>query len=65
MRLRNLIFLLMIFSIFAYGLYDSPFSAANADSDFKVDAEYLNGILTASGILFGIWVIVIERKPQI
>jgi len=36
----------------------------NAEIDIEVDAEYINGILTASGILFGIWAIVIERKPK-
>jgi len=50
--------------IFAYGLYDSPLSTVNRETDFKVDPEYINGILTASGILFGIWAIIIERIPK-
>lgn len=61
---KYVLFIFMICLLFAYGLYDSPLSVVNRDSDFKVDAEYINGILTASGILFGIWAIIIERMPE-
>ena len=30
----------------------------------KVSVVYMNGILTASSILFGFWAILIERKPK-
>lgn len=67
MRSRDLaifFFSLGIFLGFVGGLYDSPISVVNKESDLKVDAEYINGILTASSILFGIWTIVMERKPE-
>lgn len=65
MRSRDFILLsFTIFLVFAYGLYDSPLSTVNRESDFEVEAEYINGILTASGILFGLWFVVIERKPK-
>ncbi len=55
-----IIILLIIFiikEITFVGLYDLP-------PDFKVDAEYINGILTASSILFGFWVILIQTRPK-
>lgn len=30
--------------------------------DFRVDAQYINGILASSSILFGFWVLIVERK---
>lgn len=54
---------IFFFSVFAFGLYDSPLSRISAEEDFDVEAEYLSGVITASGILFGLWAIVLERKP--
>lgn len=49
--------LLGIVTIASIGVFGLP-------KDFKVDVEYINGILTASSILFGFWAILIERKPE-
>jgi hypothetical protein len=46
-----------------FWLYDSPFAYVTREKDIKIDAEYINGILTASSILFGIWVLVLGIKP--
>jgi len=62
MRAKFLVlFIMFLITIFSYGLYGSPLYGFG---DSKVDVEYINGILTASGILFGIWAILIERKPK-
>lgn len=52
--------LLVIFT-FIYGFLGSP--SLNPNS-FKVEPAYLNGILTASGILYGLWAVVIGGKPE-
>jgi len=57
-------FTIFLIMIFACGLYDSPYSTFNRETDFEVDPEYINGILAASGIFFGIWAIIIERVPK-
>jgi len=46
------------------GLYRSPWATFQKSTDIKVEGEYANGVLTASGILFGIWAIVIANKPK-
>jgi len=51
-------------SVFAFGLYNSPLRRISAEEDIDVEAEYFSGIITASGILFGLWAIVLERKPK-
>jgi len=61
---RNPLFFLFVIIIafsFIFGLYDSP--VYNPDT-FKVEPAYINGILTASGILFGIWAIIIGKEPE-
>ena len=50
--------------IFAVGLFFG-FYANGKPTDIQVNVEYTNGILTATGILFGIWTIVLGRKPTI
>lgn len=55
-----IVFLLLLIG----GLYGTQFSLVHRDAEINVDAQYTNGILTASSILFGIWAIVIERKPE-
>jgi len=50
----------LIISFILSGLHASPFAPKQ---DFQVQAEYLSGILTANGILFALWAIIIERKP--
>lgn len=46
-----------------YGLYDSPIIHITRESDIQINPEYVNGILTASSILFGIWAFVLGTKP--
>jgi hypothetical protein len=56
--------LLMIFLViitFFFGFRDSPSFNPNT---FRVEPAYLNGILTASGILYGLWAVVIGREPK-
>jgi len=36
----------------------------NLPSDFEVEPEYLSGMLTASAILFGFWVVLIQKEPR-
>jgi hypothetical protein len=43
---------------------NSPESFVYNSSNFQVQPEYLTGILSASSILFGLWAIIIERKPK-
>jgi len=43
-----------IFMIFAVGMYNNPFTGITEETDLDIDAEYLTGILTASGIIFGL-----------
>jgi len=53
--------------VLAVGLYDSPISPIRRGNDLHIDPEYLNGVLTASGVLFGFWAILMEkrlRKPE-
>jgi len=45
------------------GLYGSPFAVDTSQSDVTIDPEYINGILTASSILFGMWAVVLGMKP--
>lgn len=54
----------LIFFIFAKGLYFSPLCEINPEEDLEFQAEYLTGILTASGIIFGLWVVVFEPEPK-
>ena len=54
-----LICLCLLFLIL--GFYVSPI--AHLDSDLSGVAEYTNGILTISGILFGIWAVILSNKP--
>jgi len=54
---KFLAFCLVSISLIVFGLYGIPI-------DFKVEPEYLVGILTASGILFGFWVLVVQIKPN-
>jgi len=53
-----------IFMIFAVGMYNNPFTGITEETDLDIDAEYLTGILTASGIIFGLWGIVFEPEPD-
>ena len=55
---------IIILVFFFIGLYDSPISIFTRENAFEVEAEYLSGILSASSILFGIWAIVLEKKPE-
>jgi uncharacterized membrane protein YjgN (DUF898 family) len=62
---RRLIYLLFVLLyLILVGLYDSPWAMFNRSNDLNVDPEYLSGILSASGILFGIWAILIQKKPK-
>ncbi len=56
-----LILMGLIIYFILIGLHASPLAFKQ---DFQVQAEYLSGMLTANGILFAFWAIVIERKPQ-
>ena len=48
---------------FLIGFYDSPIPLENRETRININPEYTNGILTASGILFGMWIILLERDP--
>ena len=48
----------LILLVLLYGLYNST-----SKSDIQINSEYINGILTASRILFGIWAVVLGIKP--
>lgn len=54
--------LAVIFGIIYLAVYHPESFAYN--SGFQVQPEYLTGILSASSILFGLWAIIIERKPE-
>lgn len=55
MTIVTVVFVIIVLVI---GIQDSISFNSNA---FKVEPAYLNGILTASGILYGLWAIVITR----
>jgi hypothetical protein len=54
-------FIISMGLVFYFGIRYSP---ASSPGLFKVEPPYLNGILTASGILFGIWAAVIGKGPE-
>jgi hypothetical protein len=55
--------IVIIFGIIYSAVY-YPESFTYNSSDFQVQPEYLTGILSASAILFGLWAVIIERKPK-
>ena len=55
--LKPFAFFLVLILVSVIGFYGIPI-------DFQVQPEYLTGILTASSILFGFWVVVMEIKPK-
>lgn len=48
----------------AVALLLTLFGFFGVPSDFKGEAEYVNGILAASSVIFGFWAIMIEREPE-
>ena len=48
---------IIIFLIITLGLVGTP-------QDFEVNPEYINGILTASSILFGFWAVIFRRPSK-
>lgn len=58
---QMLVYVTGVACIFVLGYLWSPHFDPNA---FKVEPTYLNGILTASGILYGLWALVLEREPK-
>lgn len=56
-RIAYFVFWVSFFVITIAGFYGLP-------PDFKVEAEYMSGMLTASSILFGFWVMLIQAKPK-
>jgi len=50
------VYIVIILVILGLGLMGLP-------TNFEVDIEYLNGILTASSILFGFWAVILGRSP--
>ena len=64
-RKQKYIYALFALSLFILGgLYDSPISVVDRRFDLVIEPEYLSGLLTASGILFGLWAIFIGNKPK-
>ena len=51
------LFIILMLGIVIFGLLGVP-------ADYEVDPEYINGFLTASSILFGFWIVIIEKKPE-
>lgn len=51
-----------VIAIYVFAFF-SGFYLHGAPTDIQVNIEYTNGILAATGILFGIWAIVLGRKP--
>ena len=52
------VFYFFLFTVMVLGLL------YGLSKDVEVDVGYMNGILTASSILFGFWAILIKRKPK-
>jgi len=52
----------LVISTLIGGLYST--SEFDPQEDKTFDAEYLSGVLTASGIVFGLWGIVLQNKPR-
>lgn len=50
--------------VFILLLVITIFGITSVPPDFEVNAEYINGVLTASSILFGFWIVIIEKKPK-
>jgi hypothetical protein len=51
-------------ALLLFGLYASPFASYQPTTEHKIDAEYTNGILTISGIMFGLWGFLLSKKPK-
>ena len=49
-------------AVFLWGVY--PLSGITPEEDFDVNPEYFSGILGASSILFGLWMLLLETKPE-
>lgn len=50
--------------IFSYILLLIPIFFFKGESETQIDPEYLNGILTASSILYGFLIFMLERQPK-
>jgi hypothetical protein len=57
-----LIFYAFLIVLMAYGIFSLVLR--HALENFQVDAAYIDGILTASSILFGFWTMMVQRKPK-
>lgn len=56
-KFLQIVFTILVIIITLLGFYGLPL-------DFKVNAEYIIGVLAASSIVFGFWTMLIERKPK-
>lgn len=52
----------LVISTLISGLYSLSEFDPQEEKDF--DVEYLSGVLTASGIVFGLWGIVLQTEPK-
>jgi hypothetical protein len=52
--------LIVIFAVFIF----LGFIVNGQPDDIQINMEYTNGILTATGILFGIWAVVLGTNPK-
>lgn len=53
---------IIIYSLAATAIVSSIY--ASISESFKVEAEYINGILATSGILFGFWILFLQRALE-
>jgi len=60
---QQILFGILVFILFAWGYYPSPLCPYNPEDDFQIEPEYFSGILGASSILFGLWIITLEKNP--
>lgn len=62
-RAQLVVCVITVILLFAIGYYPSPLCQSTPEQDFQVEAEYFSGILGASSILFGLWIITLGKKP--
>jgi hypothetical protein len=63
-RKEAIISKIMVLSFAFGGFFFLGWSVHGTNQDYPVNVSYINGILTACGILFGIWVLVLGNRPK-
>jgi len=55
---------LLVYILFFFFTAITTIGLVDLSPDFRVEPEYFSGILTASAILFGFYVVLIQKEPK-